>query len=67
MQQPVLCCHAPVGIELQPCLYHMRLWVACARIAALQPVLVIANVLLKAPSDLNLCGITTSDVVQREG
>jgi len=56
-----------LGAELQPGLYRMRLWIACARTNAPQPVPVTADLLLKAPSELNLRGVTVEDVVHREG
>ena len=56
-----------LGAELQPGLYRMRLWVACGRANAAQAVPVTADVLLKAPSELNLRGLTGEDAVHREG
>lgn len=53
-----------LGAELQPGLYRMRLWVACARPNT--PVPITADVLLKAPSELNLHGVTAEDVVHRQ-
>lgn len=55
-----------LGAELQPGLYKLRLWVACGRTVIQPLVLLTADVLLKAPSELNLRGITADDVAHRE-
>ena len=51
-----------LGAELQPGLYKLRLWTAC------QPsrdTRVTTEVLVKAPSDLNLRGITGDDILHQ--
>ena len=53
-----------LGAELQPGLYRLRAWVACA----IPPgVAVTAELLLKAPSELNLRPVTGNDLLHREG
>jgi hypothetical protein len=54
-----------LGSELQPGLYKLRFWTACGRMFSLVPVTM--NVLIKAPSNLNLRALTIEDVVHREG
>jgi hypothetical protein len=54
-----------LGSELQPGLYKLRFWMACGRMFS--PVPVTTNVLIKAPSNLNLRALTTEDAVHREG
>lgn len=55
-----------LGAELVPGLYRMRLWIACGRTNAAHPVPITADILLKAPAELNLRGLTAEDVVHRE-
>ena len=53
-----------LGAELQPGLYRLRAWVACT---APQGVATSAELLLKAPSELNLRPVTGNDLLHREG
>ena len=53
-----------LGAELQPGLYRLRAWSACT---APQAVTTSAELLLKAPSELNLRPITGNDLLHREG
>ena len=53
-----------LGAELQPGLYRLRVWSACT---APQGVATNAELLLKAPSELNLRPVTGSDLLHREG
>ena len=53
-----------LGAELQPGLYRLRAWFACA----IPPgVAATAELLLKAPSELNLRPVTGNDLLHREG
>jgi len=53
-----------LGAELQPGLYRLRVWTACT---APQGVATTAELLLKAPSELNLRPVTGNDLLHREG
>ena len=53
-----------LGAELQPGLYRLRIWTACA---IPQGVAATAELLLKAPSELNLRPVTGNDLLHREG
>ena len=54
---------AVLGDELQPGLYCMRVWTACA----IPPgVAATAELLLKAPSELSLRLVTGNDLLHRE-
>ena len=53
-----------LGAELQPGLYRLRVWSACT---ASQGVATTAELLLKAPSELNLRPVTGNDLLHREG
>ena len=53
-----------LGAELQPGLYRLRIWTVCA----IPPgVTATAELLLKAPSELNLRPVTGNDLLHREG
>lgn len=52
-----------LGAELQPGLYRLRLWTACT---VPQNVVTTAEILLKAPSELNLRPVTANDLVHKE-
>ena len=52
-----------LGAELQPGLYRLRVWTACT---APQGVSFTSELLLKAPSELNLRPVTGSDLLHRE-
>ena len=52
-----------LGAELQPGLYRLRVWTACT---APQGVATTSELLLKAPSELNLRPVTGSDLLHRE-
>lgn len=52
-----------LGAELQPGIYRLRLWTACT---APQSVTTTSELLLKAPSELNLRPVTGSDLLHRE-
>ncbi|MBN8901378.1 MAG: hypothetical protein J0H57_10130, partial [Rhodospirillales bacterium] len=52
-----------LGAELQPGLYRLRVWTACT---APQGVNTTSELLLKAPSELNLRPVTGSDLLHRE-
>lgn len=52
-----------LGAELQPGLYRLRVWSACT---APQAVTTSAELLLKAPSELNLRPVTSNDLLHRE-
>ena len=52
-----------VGAELQPGFYRLRVWAACT---APQGVTTTAELLLKAPSELNLRPVTGNDLLHRE-
>ena len=56
-----------LGAELQPGLYKLRFWIACGRTNPAQPVPVTADVLLKAPAEMNLRLVTGNDLLHREG
>ncbi len=53
-----------LGAELQPGLYRLRVWTACT---ATQGVATNSELLLKAPSELNLRPVTGNDLLHREG
>ncbi len=53
-----------LGAELQPGLYRLRVWSVCT---APQGVTIAAELLLKAPSELNLRPVTGNDLLHREG
>ncbi len=53
-----------LGAELQPGLYRLRAWTACT---TSQLVTTTAELLLKAPSELNLRPVTGNDLLHREG
>lgn len=53
-----------LGAELQPGLYKIRLWTACL---PSRDTRVSAEILIKAPSDLNLRGIAGEDILHRPG
>lgn len=50
--------------ELQPGIYRLRVWTACTSPAS---VTTASELLLKAPSELNLRPVTGSDLLHREG
>ncbi len=52
-----------LGAELQPGIYRLRVWTACT---APQDVNTTSELLLKAPSELNLRPVTGSDLLHRE-
>ena len=51
------------GADLQPGIYRVRLWSACT---PLQGVSITSELLLKAPSELNLRPVTSNDLLHRE-
>ena len=53
-----------LGAELQPGLYRLRVWTDCT---APQGVTTTSELLLKAPSELNLRPVTGNDLLHREG
>ena len=53
-----------LGAELQPGLYRLRVWTACT---VPQGVAITSELLLKAPSELNLRPVTGGDLLHREG
>jgi len=53
-----------LGAELQPGIYRLRVWTACTSPAS---VTIASELLLKAPSELNLRPVTGSDLLHREG
>jgi len=53
-----------LGAELQPGLYRLRVWTACT---IPQGVATTSELLLKAPSELNLRPVTGNDLLHREG
>jgi len=53
-----------LGAELQPGLYRLRVWTTCT---AAQGVTITSELLLKAPSELNLRAISGGDLLHREG
>jgi len=53
-----------LGAELQPGLYRLRVWSVCT---APQGVATTSELLLKAPSELNLRPVTGNDLLHREG
>lgn len=55
-----------LGAELRPGLYKLRAWIACAAGLAVPP-RVEAELLLKAPGELNLRPVTGEDLVHRPG
>jgi len=52
-----------LGAELQPGIYRLRVWTACT---AAQGVNTTSELLLKAPSELNLRPVTGTDLLHRE-
>lgn len=52
-----------LGAELQPGLYRLRVWTACT---APQGVTTTSELLLKAPSELNLRPVTGNDLLHKE-
>lgn len=52
-----------LGAELQPGIYRLRLWTACT---APVSVTTTSELLLKAPSELNLRPVTGNDLLHRE-
>lgn len=52
-----------LGADLQPGLYKLRLWTACL---PSRDTRVVAEILIKTPSDLNLRGITGDDVLHQQ-
>ena len=57
-------CASDPGAELQPGLYRLRAWIACT---TPQGVVTTAELLFKAPSELNLRPVTGNDLLHREG
>ena len=53
-----------LGADLQPGLYRLRLWTACT---APPGVTITSELLLKAPSELNLRPVTGDDLLHKEG
>ena len=53
-----------LGAELQPGIYRLRVWTACT---TTQNVATTSELLIKAPSDLNLRPVTGNDLLHREG
>jgi hypothetical protein len=53
-----------LGAELQPGLYRLRVWTDCT---APQGVTTTSELLLKAPSELNLRPVTGNDLLHKEG
>ena len=53
-----------LGAELQPGLYRLRVWIACT---TPQGVATTSELLLKAPSELNLRPVTGNDLLHKEG
>ena len=53
-----------VGADLQPGLYKLRLWTACTTPEA-RGARITADVLIKAPSDLNLRGIKSDELLHQ--
>ena len=53
-----------LGAELQPGLYRLRVWTACTTV---QGVATTSELLLKAPSEMNLRPVTGNDLLHREG
>ena len=53
-----------LGAELQPGLYRLRVWTACT---TPQGVATTSELLLKAPSELNLRPVTGNDLLHKEG
>lgn len=56
-----------LGAELRPGLYRLRLWAGCGHFATPTPIPATLDLLLKAPSELNLRGIAADDILHREG
>lgn len=52
-----------LGAELQPGVYRLRVWTACTTV---QGVSTTSELLIKAPSELNLRPITGNDLLHRE-
>jgi hypothetical protein len=52
-----------VGAELQPGIYRLRVWTACT---TMQNVATTSELLIKAPSELNLRPATGGDLLHRE-
>jgi len=53
-----------VGADLQPGIYRLRVWTACTTV---QGVATTSELLIKAPSELNLRPVTGSDLLHQEG
>ncbi len=53
-----------LGAELQPGIYKLRVWTACT---TAQGVATTSELLIKAPSELNLRPVTGNDLLHREG
>ncbi len=53
-----------LGADLQPGLYRLRVWIACTTAYG---AITTAELLLKAPSELNLRPVTGNDLLHREG
>ena len=53
-----------LGAELQPGLYRLRVWSVCTEPPGIATT---SELLLKAPSELNLRSVTGNDLVHREG
>jgi hypothetical protein len=53
-----------VGAELQPGIYRLRVWTACTTV---QGVSTTSELLIKAPSELNLRPVTGNDLLHKEG
>ena len=52
------------GAELQPGLYRLRVWTTCTTV---QGVSTTSELLVKAPSELNLRPVTGNDLLHKEG
>lgn len=52
-----------LGAELQPGIYRLRVWTACTTV---QGVTTTSELLIKAPSELNLRPVTGNDLLHRE-
>lgn len=52
-----------LGAEVQPGIYRLHVWTACT---APQDVTTTSELLLKAPSELNLLSVTSNDLLHRE-
>jgi hypothetical protein len=53
-----------LGAELQPGLYRLRVWTVCTEPPGITTT---SDLLLKAPSELNLRPVTSNDLLHREG